>query len=113
MNRRHADVPSEDIRSDSGFVPRNDIPLVIARLAPASRGNPFLPRENGAYRSYDADLLDAATSLRLEIVDSEFEVLNHDGALGYEPENAFDTDSFGNSILRFSEEKQDAEMVTS
>ncbi|MFO7865424.1 MAG: hypothetical protein R6V02_01240 [Candidatus Aminicenantes bacterium] len=27
MNRRHADVPSEDIRSDSGFAPRDDMPL--------------------------------------------------------------------------------------
>lgn len=52
----------------------------------------------GYYRQL-ADLLDAATSLRLEIVDSEFAVLNHDGALEYEPENAFDTDSFGNSIV--------------
>ncbi|MFO7866006.1 MAG: hypothetical protein R6V02_04235 [Candidatus Aminicenantes bacterium] len=54
MDRRHADVPSEDIRSDSGFAPRGDMPLVIARLASASRGNPFLPRESGANRQDEA-----------------------------------------------------------
>ncbi|MFO7865697.1 MAG: hypothetical protein R6V02_02640 [Candidatus Aminicenantes bacterium] len=50
MDRRLADVPSEDIRSNSGFALRGDMPLVIARLAPASRGNPFLPHESGTHR---------------------------------------------------------------
>lgn len=65
------------------------------------------------YYSQLANTLDAGTSLRRVLTDSEYVVLYHNGTLENDPEDMYETDSFRNSIIKLSENEQNPEIVMS